>query len=70
MKTEGYHAIRKAACEIAAQAVLIEREVECTSEIADKVRDLYNLADEITELAEDDLRMGRVGSPASGEGVK
>lgn len=67
MNKEAYVLVRKAACEIAAQAVLIEREVEATSEIADKVRDLYSLADEIADLAEEDLRMGRVGSPASGE---
>jgi len=67
MKKAAYDTIRKAACEVANQATNIEREVESTSEIADKVMELYTLADEIVELAEEDLRMGRAGSPASGE---
>lgn len=45
--------IRAAACRIAEQALLIEREVEATSECAQLVMELYRLADEIQELADD-----------------
>lgn len=52
MRADKVEIIRKAANEIAAQAVLIEREVDATGEIQALLETIYATADEIRELAE------------------